>query len=160
MKKDQDEQRIRELGNAKAPIASNNPALGSPRPLLATNGQPSAAIYWAYDEKEVKQGKREFQRNWGERVLEDNWRRSEKRGSSNEIEPEEPDTVNKPSTSPGDPGEDPDDITKFLGPVPRTDAERRSAEVKVIDAIGRSSRILARAGSALRARTLALRMSD
>lgn len=135
IKKDQDEQRLRALENSKAPTASNAPALGSPRPLLATDGQPSAAIYWAYDEKEVKQGKREFQRVWGERLLEDNWRRSEKRGGSNEIVVDEPENASKTSTSNSDNSEEVNDVTTFLGPVPRTDAERRSAEVKVIDAM-------------------------
>ena len=32
--------------------------------------------FWAYDEKEVKRGERDFERKWGSRELSDNWRRS------------------------------------------------------------------------------------
>lgn len=133
IKKDKDEQRLRALENSKVPENNNpNPGAITGRPLIAG---AQASTFWAYDEKEVKQGKREFQRTWGERPLEDNWRRSEKRGGSNEITPD-PDPVNpnKPTTDPDAP--DPEnEVLTYLGPVPRTEAERRSAEVKVIDAM-------------------------
>lgn len=133
IKKDKDEQRLRALENSKVPENNiPNPGAITGRPLIAGT---QASTFWAYDEKEVKQGKREFQRNWGERPLEDNWRRSEKRGGSNEIVIEDPTNANKPAASPGDPGEDEDDVKIYLGPVPRNEAERRSAEVKVIDAM-------------------------
>jgi tetratricopeptide (TPR) repeat protein len=132
IKKDKDEQRLRALENSKVPENNiPNPGAITGRPLIAGT---QASTFWAYDEKEVKQGKREFQRNWGERVLEDNWRRSEKRGGSNEIVVDDPANANKPTTDPDAP-EPENEVLIYLGPVPRTDAERRSAEVKVIDAM-------------------------
>lgn len=136
MKKDADDKRLSDLANTKAPSSSpSGPVLGSPRPLLATNGQPSAALYWAYDEKDVKQGKRDFQRNWGDRPLEDNWRRSEKRGTNNNDNPGVESNNPKVATASADTSDAATDVATFLGPVPRNDAERRSAEVKVIDAM-------------------------
>lgn len=135
MKKDADDKRLRDLENTQAASNNTSPALGSPRPLLATNGQPAAAIYWAYEEKEVKQGKRDFQRSWGDRVLEDNWRRSQKRGgSNNDVASAESDNA-KPADASASKSEEDNEVATYLGPVPRSDAERRSAEVKVIDAM-------------------------
>ncbi len=53
----------------------------SPTPPGATKGsQPADAKtksrFWAYDDKEVKRGEREFERKWGTRELADNWRRT------------------------------------------------------------------------------------
>lgn len=133
IKRDKDEQRLRALETSKVPENNNpNPGAITGRPLIAGT---QASTFWAYDEKEVKQGKREFQRNWGERPLEDNWRRSEKRGGSNEIVLEDPANANKPKATGTDGTEDEDDVKSYLGDIPRTEAERRSAEVKVIDAM-------------------------
>jgi tetratricopeptide (TPR) repeat protein len=133
MKKDEDERRLRELENSKAP-SNTGPALGNPnRILLASNGQPAGPLFWAYDDKEIKQGRRDFQRSWGDRPLEDNWRRSQKRGGSSEVVTAAEETPK--ATSASDNAEESNDVTTYLGPVPRTDAERRSAEVKVIDAM-------------------------
>jgi tetratricopeptide (TPR) repeat protein len=133
MKREEDEKRLKELENAKAPTASNPPGPGNPGVRLTTAGQPQAALFWAYDDKELKQGKREFQRYWGDRPLEDNWRRSQKRSTNPNDEPNpDPAAPANPST-PDNP--EANDIATYLGPVPRTDAERRTSEVKLIDAM-------------------------
>lgn len=45
------------------------------------SAEPSAAVslFFAYDAEKVKRGKREFEKKWGDRKLEDNWRRSNRR---------------------------------------------------------------------------------
>ena len=138
MKKDEDEKRIRDLENAKAP-SNNGPTLGAPtaRPLLSAGGQ-QAELFWAYEDKELKQGKRDFQRSWGERPLEDNWRRSQKQGGNNANETastQEETPTAAAATANTNNADDANDVATYLGPVPRTDAERRSAEVKLIDAM-------------------------
>lgn len=63
-----------------------NPA-GTAR--VAMSGTPSAgpalrneSTFFAYDERVMKRGAREFNRRWGERPLEDNWRRSNRSDAS------------------------------------------------------------------------------
>ncbi|MEL6718365.1 MAG: tetratricopeptide repeat protein, partial [Bacteroidota bacterium] len=45
--------------------------------------------FWAYDDRNVKRGKRDFQRQWGSRNLSDNWRRSSAQSIADDIEEEE-----------------------------------------------------------------------
>lgn len=59
--------------------------LASQTSSLPNNVKPSGR-FWAYDENIRKMGYQEFRTVWGERPLEDNWRRSDK--SSSEIEDE------------------------------------------------------------------------
>ena len=44
-------------------------------PILTTAGSNSSSFF-AYDEKELKRGFKDFKDKWGSRALEDNWRRS------------------------------------------------------------------------------------
>jgi len=44
--------------------------------LGATSSIQSESSFFAYDERTLKRGEREFDRRWGNRPLEDNWRRS------------------------------------------------------------------------------------
>ncbi|MCB0518159.1 MAG: tetratricopeptide repeat protein [Lewinellaceae bacterium] len=75
IKQEQDEKRL--------DAARNNagPAPGGRAPAVPTGVNPpaggaGASKFWAYDDREVKKGIREFQRKWGSRALVDNWRRS------------------------------------------------------------------------------------
>jgi len=42
--------------------------------------------YWAYNDNEVRRGKRDFDRRWGNRPLEDNWRRSSQSQGTDVVE--------------------------------------------------------------------------
>ena len=42
--------------------------------------------YWAYNDNEVRRGKRDFERTWGNRPLEDNWRRSQQSQGTDLVE--------------------------------------------------------------------------
>jgi tetratricopeptide (TPR) repeat protein len=76
IKKKQDEER-RQQAIASAKEQDSQPAR---RPRVTAAGNPSAASpksnYWAYDDRGVKRGKRDFSRQWGTRPLTDDWRRS------------------------------------------------------------------------------------
>lgn len=62
---------VEELRRKKAP--SGDPDEGRNR-----IADPGASDYWAYDPREVRRAARDFTRKFGDRKLEDNWRRSER----------------------------------------------------------------------------------
>jgi tetratricopeptide (TPR) repeat protein len=76
IKKKNDEERIN-AAKKKAAAAQNNPASAT----LPKGGAPPSALnnskFWAYNDKSKKDGKRDFDRKWGSRTLQDNWRRSD-----------------------------------------------------------------------------------
>lgn len=61
-------------GQGRAAMRGGRP---SPTPALRNESN-----FWAYDDRVVKRGQREFSRRWGSRSLEDDWRRSNKRTGS------------------------------------------------------------------------------
>ncbi len=84
IRKKQEEDRKKSIQNA------NNSKFGPrSRPSVGTGGVARATAgaakssFFAYDDKSVKRGKRSFDRAWGgDRVLEDNWRRSNRQNST------------------------------------------------------------------------------
>ncbi len=70
--KQREEERLKKL-REKATAGANSPNV--PKGLQPADAK-NKSKFWAYDEKEVKRGEREFQRKWGSRELSDNWRRS------------------------------------------------------------------------------------
>ncbi len=85
-KKQEQEDRMNN-GNAGGPANNNNNAQGN-------NNQPAGQWYF-YNPSTVGFGVNEFTRNWGNRKLEDDWRRSNKEQFIEEIDPEEQDSVKK-----------------------------------------------------------------
>jgi tetratricopeptide (TPR) repeat protein len=82
IKKKKDEERIN-AAKLKAAAAQNNaqaPAVpkGAAPPALNTSK------FWAYNDKSKKDGKRDFDRKWGSRTLQDNWRRSDQSSVADE----------------------------------------------------------------------------
>jgi len=70
----------------------NQPAINIPRPnTSAQQGDPNA--FYFYNEQAVSQGKIAFQKQWGNRKLEDDWRRRNKTGGFSTFAEEE--TVNE-----------------------------------------------------------------
>lgn len=72
-KKLQAEREAKRQAQAKKLEAQNN---GGPTGPAFAGGNPTNSTFWAYDSRAVKRGQREFTRKFGERALEDNWRRS------------------------------------------------------------------------------------
>lgn len=60
----------------KTPTATPTPPTGNRRAQAGASGQ--TGTWYFYNPSVVAQGKRQFQRTWGKRPLEDNWRRSHK----------------------------------------------------------------------------------
>jgi len=90
----------------------------APAPALQKESE-----FFAYDERGVRQGKRDFQRKWGDRPLEDNWRRSNKQTfNTGDADSTVVALVNE---------EEAEDI---LAGVPETEAEIAVANIKLRDA--------------------------
>ncbi|MBK9015125.1 MAG: tetratricopeptide repeat protein [Saprospiraceae bacterium] len=82
IKKDKEEERIRQIKlKAEKDKGANAPNLpkGAPAPVNAGNSK-----FWAYNDRNVKDGKRDFERKWGSRTLQDNWRRSDQSSVADE----------------------------------------------------------------------------
>jgi tetratricopeptide (TPR) repeat protein len=82
--------------------------------------------FFAYSQDAIKKGKREFDKKWGgDRKLEDNWRRMNKKGGagdSNAIDIASSDITEK-------------EVTEILKDVPKTPAEIEARKVLVDDAL-------------------------
>ena len=70
--KQREEERLKKLRD-QASAGANAPNV--PKGFQPADAK-SKSKFWAYDEKEIKRGEREFQRKWGSRELADNWRRA------------------------------------------------------------------------------------
>ncbi len=85
IKKQQEEER------RKALLAVNEPAKGkgrkAPQNARRTSRRPGAKVaastFPFYDDRSKKKGARDFEKQWGDRKLEDNWRRSNRQGIGN-----------------------------------------------------------------------------
>lgn len=114
-----------------APFDTGLRGPGSP----AASASASVSTFFAYNEREVRQGQRDFQRKWGNRPLEDNWRRSAK-GFGAEAENTSPEAVaisgsNTGSTSPLTEAE----IKELLGNFPSTEEEVAQIHLKLKEAM-------------------------
>jgi len=71
--KQREEERLKKLREQASSASAGSP--NSPKGFQPADAKTKSK-FWAYDEKEVKRGEREFQRKWGSRELADNWRRT------------------------------------------------------------------------------------
>ncbi|MEL7123857.1 MAG: tetratricopeptide repeat protein, partial [Bacteroidota bacterium] len=119
------QERIESLQNN----ATNKQAVNTNRTTLNRNPlQQNESTFFAYDDKAVKRGVRDFQRIWGDRKLEDNWRRSEQVSEFKEIKAaEEVDLANVNLSE--------DEIKDILKDVPLTDQAKLSSQLKIQEAL-------------------------
>ncbi|HFA48766.1 MAG TPA: tetratricopeptide repeat protein [Bacteroidetes bacterium] len=75
IKKEQEKKRLEEI-RKKAAAAAEASSGSSSLPNARSISSANKSNFWAYNERGVKKGIREFQRKWGSRTLEDNWRLS------------------------------------------------------------------------------------
>jgi tetratricopeptide (TPR) repeat protein len=98
---------------------------GGATPGVSAAGKESS--FFAYNDKSVKRGKREFQRKWDGRPLEDDWRRSNKQGSGIEedlgFDPVVVSTLTK------------EDVDKILSDVPSSKGEKIALELGIKQAM-------------------------
>ena len=121
--------------NAPASTPKNPKFGGRPSPVRAGGGgsrqsfEPST--FFAYNDKSVRKGKKNFERQWGSRTLEDDWRRSNRRGARIED--------NQIAVENEDYGGDITDkeLDALFKDVPKDPAERAAAEQKISDAMFR-----------------------
>ncbi len=69
-------QRQAEAEAAAAALASKAPAATGPAKAPALVAGSKASTFYFYNESFLKKGRKDFSRTWGDRKLEDNWRRS------------------------------------------------------------------------------------
>ncbi|RMG84691.1 MAG: hypothetical protein D6714_07355 [Bacteroidetes bacterium] len=108
--------RQRELaqGGKGAPgggLAGANPPGGSAQ---------SASSFWAFDDRKVKRGLRDFQRVWGSRPLEDNWRRSSQQTFADNGEPVAAAEIAQAAVSD-------EDLKSIFKDVPKNEADVKAA---------------------------------
>ncbi len=83
--------------------------------------------FFAYNQSSVRKGKESFKEKWGNRKLEDNWRRSNRNDASENEEEEEEVFVDEGVTD--------EDIAQFLRTIPTTPPQRAKAETELEDAL-------------------------
>ncbi|MCB0688491.1 MAG: hypothetical protein KDC53_18255, partial [Saprospiraceae bacterium] len=108
---------------------SNIPALNSATQSIAL-GQQGGSVFFAYDDRALKKGQRDFSRTWGDIGLQDNWRRSSASGfgviaseSTGEVQDN---TIGPISET---------EIDEIFKDVPRTPEQKAQSEKKIEDAL-------------------------
>lgn len=84
--------------------------------------------FFAYNDRALRNGKRAFERKWGDRALEDDWRRSNK---SSGFGPEE-ETVTEETVVAAI---DPNNVSEYLGDYPKTPADVEKANSLIREAM-------------------------
>ncbi len=130
IRKQQEEERINKLKNIanKPDNKFKNKSKAQPR-SSRSGSNVSPSTFFAYNDRTVKKGKKEFQKRWKNRPLEDNWRRANRRGAGNAVEDElvaEEVPLGVLSK---------EDIDKLLKDIPNNPNEIKIAEGKIIDAM-------------------------
>jgi len=120
------------LAARNKPTARPNNKRGGARPNIRPGRgnqfqEPSTWVF--YDDKKVKKGKRSFERRWGNRKLEDDWRRSNRRGAG-----QVDDVIEEAVVEEGSDLSD-EEIAKFLSDVPSTPEEVAEVKGKIKDAL-------------------------
>lgn len=127
IKKKEDQEKL----NAIVAQANNaNPNVRSISPTAGRNALQKESSFFAYDDKALKRGQREFQRKWGSRSLEDNWRRSSDQAQFQQAAEiteaiEETAAVNLTD----------EEVASILREVPSTETEKLSAQLKIQEAL-------------------------
>jgi len=116
IKKTEEERAFNELKNNK-----NAKPDGSKKP----KGINNKSNYWAYNEKARKKGLKDFKKRWGDRPLEDNWRRSV-RSELRSLDDKQEIVENNIDRELSD-----DDVKNIFREVPRTPEDIKRAEGKI-----------------------------
>jgi tetratricopeptide (TPR) repeat protein len=107
----------------KAPSVSGSPSGLDPSLQIGA----SKSTYWAYNTDLVKKGKKEFEKKWGgDRKLEDNWNRSNKKGGNGDF-------VQNADVISGEMSDK--EAKEILKDVPKTPAEIDASKEKVNEAL-------------------------
>ena len=122
IKEAEEKKRLEEIKKKAEQAAANRAASPSGPARSALSTSSSQSKFWAYDDREVKKGIREFQRKWGTRTLTDNWRLSNKASFGSD--------VIAAAKEKGGPLTD-EEIQEMFKDVPSTDEEVAAANRKI-----------------------------
>lgn len=130
IKKEQDEAKLQaRLAAQNAAAAGNKNRLGTRTTTASSRGAlKKESSFFAYNDRALKSGKRAFERKWGNRKLEDDWRRSNR---SSSFGPEEEVVVEETAV----PTIDPNNVSEYLGNYPKTEAEVEKANSQIREAM-------------------------
>jgi tetratricopeptide (TPR) repeat protein len=136
MKRKKEEERLAAILKQRENQA--NPASKFGTPSAAMAGGPALAnsragqepsTFFAYDDRAVKRGERDFERRWGTRPLQDNWRRSSAlTGSGTEELAAAKEAFNPASVTE-------EEIQALLKDVPKNESELEHAKKAIMDAL-------------------------
>jgi len=128
IKKEEDEARLAKIKEGAE--EKFDPKKGSGRNIRrsTSSSRVEPSTFFAYNDKTVKKGKKDFDKRWDRRPLEDNWRRSSRTGLR-DIEEEEI-AVQRAELELTD-----DDIKKIFKDVPSTPEGIKVVEKKIDDAL-------------------------
>ena len=125
IKRKKDEERRKQV-EAKNAAQNARSASAKALPGGGAGALKSNSNFFAYDDRKVKRGKKDFIREWPGRVLEDDWRRSNRRIST-EIEEEEEVLADVPLTE--------EEVEKLLTGVPKNDDDRAKSNLMIREAM-------------------------
>lgn len=127
LKKEKDQAKLDAL---KANSNKPDDKFKSKSKIQANDSGPSSSpsTFFAYNEKSLKKGKKDFEKTWGDRKLEDDWRRSNKRGLGDfdEVADIQKDAARELTE---------DDVSSLLSDIPSTSEAIQAAKDKIIDAM-------------------------
>ena len=125
-----------EARRAEAVAASTPAATAGITPTrIAGPALKAESEFFAYDDRNVKRGQREFLRKWGNRTLGDNWRLGAlQRGAATIAAAEEVSSEEQVQVSAADALTE-EQLEDLLEGIPKTESDRRKAELSIIDAM-------------------------
>ena len=128
IKKERDEAKLEALRRKSNPADDKFSSQSRVRVANPSSGSSAPSTFFAYNEKALKKGKRDFERTFGDRKLEDDWRRSNKRGLGDfdEVADLQKDASEELTG---------DDVSNILKDIPDSPEEIKAAKDKIIDAM-------------------------
>jgi hypothetical protein len=140
LKKAEDEKRMAEIEKKNQGSIGPLPVTARENAFSGLNtGLPNQSSFFAYDDQTLKRGIREFERVWGSRTLQDNWRQG---GQKLAFETPDPAVTEVDSTTTSKKNKllkvtdlTDEDLDRLLGDYPKTDIALKAAELKIIDAL-------------------------
>ncbi|MBK7874094.1 MAG: tetratricopeptide repeat protein [Saprospiraceae bacterium] len=128
IKKQLEEERAAQQAQLVNEQIGNNRQVADAR-SIGTPALQKESSFFAYNDRSVKQGKRDFQRKWGSRSLTDNWRRSSQQSAALIDQGTGTDTSAVAAAITDD------EVDNFLKGIPKTEAEFTVVHIKTREAM-------------------------
>ena len=136
IKKAEDEKRLAALAANNAPAAPVPTSQRRDFGVPVLNQADLASTFFAYNERNLKRGEREFFLSWGaNRKLEDNWRRSNRKPDAQEGEQETGPVAQTAKDAAGNLLLTPEEIDQILVNVPKLESDKKVMEFKLSEAM-------------------------